>query len=277
MAAKTPPTSPVEMIAALAALGEMRVWSVLITIFGDAVAARGGQVSAMTLQTILDRLRFKPEAMRVAIHRLVKDGWISRDKQGRQSYYKLSKEGRAEFLPATQRIYAEAPALAGPWQLAILPPMPEKQRGEAKKRYSDAGYLAVSPTCFIAPAGTPAPKDDQALNLDAPLAQVPNWVRETLGPPHLQIEYQQLERMLERLSRTKVTQGDEAAALRVIMIHQWRRVLLRHADLPAELLPATWRGEACRALVLQEHKRLSALADPWLDNEIGSGTAALAC
>ena len=66
------------MIDTLAALGDLRVWSVIITIFGDSVQPRGGTVAATTLARITGRMAIRPEALRVALHRLARDGWLER-------------------------------------------------------------------------------------------------------------------------------------------------------------------------------------------------------
>ena len=44
-------------------------------------------------------------AVRTACSRLAKDGWIVRQKQGRNSFYRLSDMGHAPFRKASQQIY----------------------------------------------------------------------------------------------------------------------------------------------------------------------------
>ena len=144
------------VLANLASLGEMRAWSVIITIFGDAVAPRGGSVASITLQTILEKYSIKPEAMRVALHRLVKDGWIERQKTGRQSFYALSAKGRAEFLAATRRIYADAPALSGPWKVIVA----QSQKPEMTEKLTKLGFIAISGTAFLGHSDTPKTPSD---------------------------------------------------------------------------------------------------------------------
>ena len=255
----------------LSNLGEMRVWSVLITIFGDVVAPHGGVVSARTLQAILERLSIKPEAMRVALHRLVKDGWIERQKSGRQSYYSLTSSGTQEFLTATRRIYAKAPELTGPWRLVVLPALPEALRAQQDSDLLGADFVKLNATTFLGYAGSKT-APSEGLVIQGDLRQIPNWVRQACGPDPLPDEYACLESALIRAKNVPLTDPVDATALRVLVVHQWRRILLRHADLPIELMPVGWRGEFCRNLVLELHARLCALANPWLKTEIGSQT-----
>jgi phenylacetic acid degradation operon negative regulatory protein len=241
-------------IAALTALGEMRVWSVLVTIFGDAAQPRGSTVPATALQAILERIGIKPEAMRVALHRLVKDGWIARERAGRQSFYGLTQKGEAEFGAARRRIYAPAPALSDPWRLVVT-----ETRAE--------GLIPLGRNAFLSLEGG-WPED--ALVVTGTLDALPDWASQALAPEPLPDEYAALEAALSEAQNTVVTEAAEAAALRILVIHQWRRLLLRHPDLPAAFFPEGWRGEACRALVLSLHRQLSEQADPWLDEMIGA-------
>ena len=56
------PANPAEtalerLIDSLHARGRLRVWSLVITVFGDAVAPRGGRVALSVLQDLMARLR----------------------------------------------------------------------------------------------------------------------------------------------------------------------------------------------------------------------------
>ncbi len=265
----TPSSSaPKTAIQTLGALGDLRVWSVIITIFGDAVMPRGGKVSATALATLTDRLGIKPEALRVALFRLGKDGWITRSKRGRNSYYALTKRGRETFLPASRRIYAKATTLSGPWHIAALGPGTEADRAVCEDRLADMGYVRLTPMLFLGAANGPKPPSE-VLVISGILHQLPDWAHNALAPDSLQQDYARLETVLLDLCKAPLPRDPEtAAALRVLLVHQWRRMLLRHADLPAEVLPKNWRGEACRALVLGLYQALSETADPWLDNII---------
>lgn len=251
-----------QAMAGLIAFGEMRVWSVIITIFGDAVEPRGGTVAATTLGAITERLGIKPEALRVALYRLVKDGWIERRKSGRNSFYTLSRRGQAEFLPAKRRIYATGPMLTGPWRVAVLPAPDET----VARACEGAGYLRLAPTVFLGSdaAGAPPPGVLEAAPLTTAL---PDWGRAALGPAQVAADYLRLGTFFAELE----VPADplDACALRILMVHHWRRVLLRHADVPAQMLPQGWQGETCRAMFLSRHAALSVVADPWLNTEIG--------
>ena len=263
------PDDAPDMIAALASLGDLRVWSVIITIFGDAVRPRGGTVAANTLAAITERLSIKPEALRVALFRLAKDGWITRSKSGRNSYYGLSQQGLDEFEPATRRIYATAAELRGPWRLVGLQPQPEAGRSTLEKMMLKAGYVRLSPFHFLGAEQT-GRLPDAAIVIEGKIVDLPDWARMAIAPADLQSDYAYLAGTLKTFRNHSKTEDPlMSVALRTLMIHQWRRLLLRHADLPIIFMPKGWQGEACRSLVLSLHDALSDHADPWLDAQIG--------
>ena len=268
------PASVSDLIAELSQLGDLRVWSVIITIFGDAVMPRGGVVPSSVLATLAGRMAIRPEALRVALHRLAKDGWITRARSGRNSLYTLTDRGRAEFLPATRRIYAETPRLSGPWTLAALPPATEAARDAQSAAMTGLGYVPLTPVLFLGTSASDKPLPS-AIVVEGKLRTVPDWAREAIAPSPLQEEAAALEntlRRIEQISEVGIKADPEGtASLRILMIHQWRRLLLRHADVPLDVMPKDWRGEACRALVLSLHRRLSKAADPWLDAAIAPG------
>ncbi|MEM9198340.1 MAG: PaaX family transcriptional regulator C-terminal domain-containing protein [Pseudomonadota bacterium] len=255
-------------IDALLALGELRVWSVIITVFGDSIQPRGGTVAATTLAQILGRMGVRPEALRVALHRLVRDGWLDRWQEGRRSFYRLSKSGVARFAPATRRIYAEGPALTGPWRLCVAEPGAPEANARAPSDDAADGVVVLAPGLHLAPAGS-APPLPGWLAVDGAVAGFPAWAQSAIAPAPLCAEYARLETVLAGLD-ADLAEGPapaplDAIVLRSLVVHRWRRLLLRHGDLPEAFFPSTWRGEACRGHVRRLHSALSGPADTWLD------------
>ncbi len=94
------------LIETLNADGRLRVWSLVISVFGDLVQHRGGAMDTARLQRILGRIGVEPGAVRTALSRLSRDGWVTGDRNGRISTYRLTPEGVGSFAQATQQIYA---------------------------------------------------------------------------------------------------------------------------------------------------------------------------
>jgi phenylacetic acid degradation operon negative regulatory protein len=252
-------------LAQLRAYGDLRIWSVVITFFGDSVHPRDAWVPATALAEIAEALGIAPAALRVALHRLVRDGWLQRERRGRRSYYALSPDGLASFGPATRRIYARAPALTGPWRLAAAAPgLGSAARSALDAEMTNAGYLVAGPGLWLGHAGSGPPPAEVA-EVTGAMGAVPDWLRAIFGPGALATDYARLEAGLAALETGLGALGpDRAIAARTLVVHHWRRLLLRHPDLPEAFFPRGWAGERCRSKVLALHQALSPAADAWI-------------
>ena len=74
-----------------------RTGSIVITVFGDAIVPRGGSVWLGTLLEFFEALDIDSGVVRTAMSRLAADGWLERNKVGRNSFYRLDEEGAADL------------------------------------------------------------------------------------------------------------------------------------------------------------------------------------
>ncbi|WP_436637503.1 PaaX family transcriptional regulator C-terminal domain-containing protein [Microbaculum sp. FT89] len=252
----------------------LRVWSFVITVFGDAIVPRGGMVGMAALQELTDRMRIAPGALRAALSRLAKDGWVERHRHGRKSYYRLTPESAATFARAARRIYAAGPpAWNGRWTIAIAPEETASERDARTANLTERGFVRLSNGLFIHPrtgTGETTPDDPGDLFvLDADAATVPDWVLSACSDVETDIAYSVLGATIAPLEDTLAEGGTlsplDAMVARALLIHEWRRVLLRDADLPAALRPADWSGEETRTLVAGLYGRILAPSERWLD------------
>ncbi|KUF11117.1 PaaX family transcriptional regulator C-terminal domain-containing protein [Pseudoponticoccus marisrubri] len=268
-------TSPVfsACAAALAGPRQPRVWSVIITIFGDLAQAPGDTISGAVLSRITELAGIKPEAQRVALHRLRKDGWIESARVGRLSHHRLTAFGRALSAEATPRIYAERIDPPARWHVLIA------GGEEAAREALDAvlltgDYISVSPQAALGPGPVPEGCAD-LLSFDTARFGVPDWARERVFPADLRAAYDRLHDALrevaESLGPAPVLAPLEAATLRMLVVHNWRRLVLKHPEVPREFYPEGWSGEACRAEVA---RILSRVPRPGLEQLDGTDSAA---
>src|SRR5258705_5548962 len=87
-----------------------RTGSIVITVFGDAIVPRGGSVWLGTLLKFFKTLEIDAGVVRTAMSRLAADGWLERNKAGRNRFYRLGKKGRPTFDAATKHIYDLQPS-----------------------------------------------------------------------------------------------------------------------------------------------------------------------
>ena len=247
-------------IAALTRGAEPRTWSLIVTIFGDLARGPGAAIEGPVLSLITGRIGVRPEAMRVALHRLRKDNWLRSERVGRGARYKLTAHGRAEVARASARIYAAAPAAPERWQVLVAGPVEAGQRLALDGRLAAEGCLGLGPGAWLCPRKLRA-RPAGLFALDGAAPEVPAWLAASLMPDDLLAHYADFARALAE-AEAALAAGLGAldrAALRVLVVHGWRRLLLRHADLPDGFFPDGWKGPEARARV---QRLLAALGTP---------------
>lgn len=229
-------------IADLKNLGGQRVWSLMISLFGDLARNEGDVIDGPILSAIMAAMDVRPEAARVALHRLRKDHWITSQKQGRTARHSLTPEGRAQSQAASARIYAAPDDLAKGWQMVLL----EK---DTPQGFENVGFTMVQPRLYVGPANLVAPQD----GLVVEGKDAPDWLKRQLEPDLLEESYLQLRIALENATRFLPKARDltplEIAALRCMIVHNWRRLALKHPALPRPLMRDDWPGLSCHILV----------------------------
>lgn len=261
------------LIAQFHAGKRLRVWSLVITIFGDAIIPRGGMIGMAALQELTDRLGVAPGALRAAVSRLAKDGWIARHRHGRKSYYSLAPESAATSIRAAARFYApDPPGWNGDWTVALAPDEPAADRETRDVALREAGFIRIGNGLYVRPIGSEAAigaADDDMFVLDAQAEIVPDWVLRLCSDPEVADAYSNIVIGFAPLDAA-LAAGDTLSPLdafiaRTLLIHAWRRVRLRDVDLPQDLRPSDWPGDAARALVTRLYARLLDPSERWLD------------
>nr|WP_290560274.1 PaaX family transcriptional regulator C-terminal domain-containing protein [Aestuariivita sp.] len=214
----------------------------MVTVFGDLAQQETARISGQALNHLARLIGLKPEAVRVALHRLRKDGWIDSQRSGRTSAYHLTPFGRARSAEASPLIYAKSPQAQEAWLVLTDPALPAME-------YDGTGAWLTANT-LIAPA-EPTGEGVYA-SLIGPEATLPGWMTARICAPELARQSRDLVERLRAL-REQLEQHSlsppQIAALRVLVVHSWRRVALKAPDLPGHVFPKDWAGQACRDLV----------------------------
>jgi DNA-binding transcriptional regulator PaaX len=130
----------------------IRGGSLLITIFGDSIAPRGGAVTLGSLISLAQPFGLAERLVRTSVARLASDGWLIARRDGRRSEYRLSPSGQSRFAEATGRIYGEIPSSWDRrWTLLILPPGIGGRRRDVRDELRWLGFGQVSPGVFAHP------------------------------------------------------------------------------------------------------------------------------
>jgi phenylacetic acid degradation operon negative regulatory protein len=232
-----------------------RTASLIVTVFGDAVLPRGGSLWLGSLQPILDCFGLKEGQVRTALSRLTEEGWLVRSRRGRLSFHRLGPRGEQDFAAARRIYFPPRLAWDGTLRLTLSEPPPEGF-------FSLAPGLALSPSSEV-PPGLPA------LALTAnDLASARALLARALPLARLAAGYDSFLRAFRQLPG--LAPPLEALGLRILLVHEFRRLMLHEPALPAALLPEDWPGLQARALVRELYRRLLPLSEAWLD-ENGKG------
>jgi phenylacetic acid degradation operon negative regulatory protein len=239
-----------------------RTGSVIITVYGDAIAPRGGELALASLLELMSALGANGGVVRTAISRLARDGWLEGRRDGRRSFYRLSRRGEQESFEAGPRIYGP---LDRPWNGQLR--LAFAEAGVERTMLEQAGYALLAPGVLAAPdtALTPPPGIPALLCAGTPEAMralaARAWPVTQVGAG-----YQGFVNLFASLDRVATQlQPLEALAARVLLIHEYRRVTLRDPRLPAGLLPPDWPGIVARSLCTRLYAALAPASEKWLD------------
>ncbi|HEY6823878.1 MAG TPA: PaaX family transcriptional regulator C-terminal domain-containing protein, partial [Steroidobacteraceae bacterium] len=261
-----PPAAPVRaLLRHFQAQRPLRGGSLLITIFGDAIAPRGGAVTLGSLIRLAAPFGLAERAVRTAVARLARDGWLSSRRAGRRSEYRLTAGGAARFAEATRRIYGENPrSWSGRWTLVLLPAGAGPRREvHAELRWLGFGQLNAAlfahPSCTVAEARAWLRRIDGvrgALLLSSSgsgLAADREIVARGWDLAELARRYRRFVKRFCALEPVFAADGvapETAFLVRTLLIHEYRKIHLQDPMLPPALLPRDWVGgaayEVCR-------------------------------
>src|SRR6516225_3536324 len=248
-----------------------RTGSIVITVFGDAIVPRGGSVWLGTLLAFFEALDIDSGVVRTAMSRLAADGWLTREKVGRNSFYRLAEKGRQTFEAATQHIYDPPPSdWSGRFELLLI--ANGEDRDAAREALKNAGFGSPLPGVWVAPSGVPVPEvASRAIRLEVSAEDesgrrllAESWPLDRTADAYLKFmkTFEPLRGWIDR--RAALSDGDAFTA-RILLIHHYRRVVLRDPLLPTALLPKDWPGRAARALCGEIYRALLAPSEQWLD------------
>jgi phenylacetic acid degradation operon negative regulatory protein len=248
-----------------------RTGSIVITVFGDAIMPRGGSVWLGTLLEFFKTLDIDSGVVRTAMSRLAADGWLERNKVGRNSFYRLAQKGWQTFDTAAKHIYNPKPAdWTGRFELLLIANAAD--RDASREALKDAGFGSPLPGVWIAPSGVPVPEQAaQAIRLEVSAEDdsgrrllSESWPLDRTADAYLKF-MKTFEPLRGWIGRRERLSDADAFTARILLIHHYRRVVLRDPLLPAALLPRDWPGRAARQLCGEIFQGLLEPSERWLD------------
>lgn len=266
--------------------------SLIITLFGDAILPRGGRIWLGSLIRLLEPLQLNERLVRTSVFRLAKEQWLRTEAVGRRADYVLTPSGRRRFDEASRHIYAPyAPLWDRRWRLIlVVGEFDAKERERLRRALFWQGFGLLGADCFVHPSADltaafdalvaegladqldrllPLLAADSRSGLAASDADLVRraWNLDELAAAYTAFVATYLPILAElRRDRHAEVAEEDAFLLRILLIHDYRRLLLRDPELPDVLLTAEWPGQKARLLCKELYRRLAPASERHLDS-----------
>ncbi|MED1791798.1 phenylacetic acid degradation operon negative regulatory protein PaaX [Brevibacillus nitrificans] len=244
----------------------MKPQSMLFTIYGEYVRHYGSEIWIGSLSKLMGEFGLSEPAVRAAISRMLRQGWLESRKVGNRSFYSVSERGKKRLEEAAARIYkVESSAWDGKWCMVSYN-IPEERRALRDQLRKELGYMGfgmLTTSTWISPnnlreaiqeltetqeiteyvevfaaehVGWSDPKQlvQKCWNIDEINAKYKEFI------DSYQAEYEELE---ERIRQKKEVPDSLCFVNKTKLVHQYRKFLFIDPDLPQELLPELWLGK----------------------------------
>ncbi|MFZ5964231.1 PaaX family transcriptional regulator C-terminal domain-containing protein [Thalassococcus sp. BH17M4-6] len=234
----------------------------IVTLYGDVVEPRGGVLWIGTVIECCARHGLNETLVRTAVSRLVASGNLEGVRIGRKSYYRLSERARAEFREAARLLFQPPPATED-WLFCLTE--------VAREQELPAAWIRLSPTVALAPNREDlAPMEGvimRAKQLEG-YGDLRSLAREKWRLDEVASAYAAfLDRhrgLPARIATDSTLLAEEALALRLRLVHDYRHAALADPRLPRAACPADWPADRARRLFVTGYLGLSGLADSYV-------------
>lgn len=262
----------------------IRAGSLIVTVFGDSISQHGNSVWLGSLIRALEPFGLNQRLVRTSVYRLIQDDWLCARQIGRKSYYSFTESGLQHYQQAARRIYAsDLPPWDGLWTLVIPSDLADPARDRLRKELAWQGYGSLSRGVMAHPNAEPAGLEQTLKSLEvfentlvmqaSAGANGSQKSMRQLIARHWDLEeldkrYRDFIKSFQAFAKSRkiaeALSDAECFQLRTLVVHEFRRILLKDKDLPAELLPRNWSGTRARALVKHIYQQIGTRAESFL-------------
>ena len=233
------------------------------------MAAHGNAVWLGSLIQALQPLGLNARQIRTAVFRLAQDNWLSCTKVGRRSYYSFTDFGLRQYAQSASRIYAaKPPEWNGEWTLVLPSFVTADTREQLKRQLTWLGFGSVGSSVLAHPCANQESLSATLRDLDIAdqtivFKATTDHLASRLALQRLTTESWDLNELEDRyaafveifgpllkpLRDTQKLDPGQMFELQTVLVHEYRRIILKTTDLPDELLPAKWSGRDAQDLI----------------------------
>jgi phenylacetic acid degradation operon negative regulatory protein len=251
--------------------------SALFDLYGDHLRSRGGRAPVAALVRLLAPLGVAAPAVRTAVSRMVRQGWLEPVRLPEGPGYALTPRAVRRLDEAAARIYrTQRSDWDGSWHLLVTAAATDRSRRDrVRSALTFLGYAQLDDATWIGPR--PSEEVDALLESESVRAErfSARHDGDTLALVRQAWDLEGLARSYTRWLRDArgiaaeaddSTSDEQAFATRSRLVHEWRKFLFRDPGLPRSLLPETWPGEQAAAFFDAESRRLLPAAGRFVDS-----------
>jgi phenylacetic acid degradation operon negative regulatory protein len=244
--------------------------SLLLTILGEFVHPRRGQVWTGTLVEALGALGVEQKSARQALFRAAGEGLMSSTPHGRRVRWQLTAAGEHLLREGTERIYGFMRA-PHPWDgrwLVLTVSVPESQRQlrhRLRTRLTWLGLGSPSPGLWVVPDATKEAEVSATIDELGLHDRAFAWegLAVSAGDPGKLIntawDLADVEKrylaFIDHFGDVEASAERDAFVNQVRLVQEWRRFPFLDPDLPSELLDHDWPGPRAAATFHDRHDR----------------------
>jgi phenylacetic acid degradation operon negative regulatory protein len=274
----------------------LRSRSAILTLYGDYLLSRGGEISIARLIELMGSLGLSGQAVRSAVSRMRRVGLLKVRRVSKDSYYSVAERGYELLSKGTQRIFErKTEQWDGRWSVVTysIPETMRAARDRLRIELGWMGYGSLSEATWISPYDQTAEVELLArrigvrehiysflvrLNGETKAGDIVArcWDLRKIHQKYASFieEYRpRLAQHMARMSKGENIAPSECFVARFVLIHEYRRLPYLDPDLPRELLPADWLRPEAAALFRDYHDLLATMANAYFDSVLGPPAA----
>jgi phenylacetic acid degradation operon negative regulatory protein len=251
-----------------------------------------------SLLRLVEPLGISERLARTSLHRLVGEGLLVTRRHGRRSFYSVAPSARNDFREAERRIYhsRRGDPWDGRWTVVVeTNGVAAPARAAMRQHLAWLGFGSLGPPVHVCPLDRTQELGQllPALGLAGQVAVFRGRVPSSIGLADRDLvqamsgDLDGLERAWRAFLRRfrpladavvddrAAVDGQTAFLTRTLLVHAYRRIVLREPELPGELWPPAWPGETAYGVAARCYQALAAGADGHLARICDAAGAAL--
>ncbi|MGC4377841.1 phenylacetic acid degradation operon negative regulatory protein PaaX [Fictibacillus sp. Mic-4] len=253
--------------------------SMIFTLYGDYIRHYGNEIWIGSLIRLLEQFGHNEQAVRAAISRMNKQGWIASRKEGNKSFYYLTPRGIRRMDEAANRIFKLQPDVwDGKWYMFTYTIPEEKRsiRDELRKELLWSGFGLLANSFWISPNNLKEQMKELVAKYE--IEEYVHFFTASYEGPHenaklvqecwdlrdINARYDEFIKTYSQkyvIDKNKIDKGEmtdgECFVERTKLVHEYRKFLFVDPGLPEELLPADWLGSHAASLFSDYYKALA--------------------